>query len=179
MKKSSFLRHSLVVACMALVVPALSAQTSIQLFGPVNVRASVDGTTYDAPNTFNSNTLNLTCPGSPTGVLSSANGGNLLVDNNIQVSTSSPSMTGPTNVCTGGTADGSNADCFTTTYQSAASAGQLTGRIPIRLPLRLASPWPMAAFHPSTFTTVSLRARIRSPSARWTVAANLPVPRST
>ncbi|MGA7706465.1 MAG: Ig-like domain-containing protein [Acidobacteriaceae bacterium] len=130
MKKSSFLRHSLVVACMALVVPALSAQTSIQLFGPVNVRASVDGTTYDAPNTFNSNTLNLTCPGSPTGVLSSANGGNLLVDNNIQVSTSSPSMTGPTNVCTGGTADGSNADCFTTTYQSAASAGQLTGQDP-------------------------------------------------
>jgi hypothetical protein len=119
---------------MALIVPALSAQTSIQLFGPVNVRASVSGTTYAAPNTFNSNTLNLTCPASPTAVLSSANGGNVLVDNNIQVSTSSPSVTGPTNVCTGGTSDstsnGPSADCFTTTYQSAASAGHLTGQDP-------------------------------------------------
>ena len=128
MKKSSFLRHSLVVACMALVVPALSAQTStIQLFGPVNVRASVSGTSYDNPNTFNSNTLNLTCPASPTAVLSSANGGNLLVDNNVQVTTSA---TGPTNVCAGGTSDGPYADCFTTTYQSAASAGNLTGQDP-------------------------------------------------
>ncbi len=130
MKKSPFLRLGLIVACTTLIVPAMSAQTSIQLFGPVNVRASVSGTTYDAPNTFNSNTLNLTCPASPTAVLSSANGGNVLVDNNIQVSTSSPSTTAPTNVCTGGTADGSNADCFTTTYQSAASAGNLTGQSP-------------------------------------------------
>ncbi len=131
MKKSPFLQHGLILACMASIVPALSAQTTtIQLFGPVNVRASVSGTSYDNPNTFNSNTLNLTCPASPTAVLSSANGGNVLADNNIQVSTSSPSMTSPTNVCTGGTADGSNADCFTTTYQSAASAGNLTGQSP-------------------------------------------------
>ena len=94
MKKSPFLHHGLILACMALIVPALSAQTTtIQLFGPVNVRASVSGTSYDNPNTFNSNTLNLTCPASPTAVLSSANGGNVLADNNIQVSTSSPSVT--------------------------------------------------------------------------------------
>ncbi len=131
MKTSWFLQHGLTVACLALTVPVLSAQnTTIQLFGPVNVRASVSGTSYDAPNTFNSNTLNLTCPANPTAVLSSANSGNVLVDNNIQVSTSSPSVTGPTNVCTGGTADGSNADCFTTTYQSAASAGNLSGQSP-------------------------------------------------
>jgi hypothetical protein len=134
MNHSPFLRHGLIVACIASIAPALSAQTSIQLFGPVNVRASVNGTTYDAPNMFNSNTLNLTCPASPTAVLSSASGGNVLVDNNIQVSTSSPSVTGPTNVCTGGTSDstsnGSSPNCFTTTYQAAASAGQLTGQSP-------------------------------------------------
>ena len=94
MKTSWFLQHGLTVACLALTVPVLSAQnTTIQLFGPVNVRSSVTGTTYDAPNTFNSTTLNLTCPASPTATLSSANGGNILVDNNIQVSTSSPSIT--------------------------------------------------------------------------------------
>jgi hypothetical protein len=134
MKNFSSLCYAPIVACMALIVPTLSAQTSIQLFGPVNVRASVDGTSYAAPNTFNSNTLNLTCPASPTAVLSSASGGNLLVDNNIQVSTSSPSVTGPTNVCTGGTSDstdnGPSADCFTTTYQSPASSGTLTGQDP-------------------------------------------------
>ncbi|HTU49797.1 MAG TPA: Ig-like domain-containing protein [Acidobacteriaceae bacterium] len=134
MKKSPFLHHGLIVGCMALIVPALYAQTSIQLFGPVNVRASVNGTTYDAPNTFNSNTLNLTCPASPTAVLSSANGGNVLVDNNIQVSTSSPSVTGPTNVCTGGTSDstdnGTSQNCFTSTYEGPAGNGQLTGQDP-------------------------------------------------
>ena len=33
-------------------------------------------------------------------------------------------------MCTGGTSDGAYADCFTTTYQSAASAGHLTGQDP-------------------------------------------------
>jgi hypothetical protein len=131
MKKSSFLRHGPIVACMALIVPVLSAQNSIQLFGPVNVRASVNGTSYDAPNTFNSTTLNLTCPASPTAVLSSLNGGNVLVDNNLQVSTSSPSVTGPTNVCTGGTSDstsnGTSQNCFTTAYEGPAGNGQLAG----------------------------------------------------
>jgi hypothetical protein len=131
MKKSQFLHHGLIVACMASIVPALSAQTSIQLFGPVNVRASVDGTTYDAPNIFNSNTLNLTCPASPTAVLSSANGGNVLVDNNIQVSTSAPNITGPTNVCPEGNSDstsnGPSNNCFTSAYQGPAGNGQLNG----------------------------------------------------
>jgi hypothetical protein len=134
MKQSSFLRFGPIVACMALIVPALSAQNSIQLFGPVNVRASVDGTSYDAPNTFNSTTLNLTCPASPTGVISSANGGNVLVDNNMQLSTSSPSITGPVNICTGGTVDstdnGLSQNCFTSTYQGPAGSGQLTGQDP-------------------------------------------------
>ncbi len=123
-----------IVALMALIVPALSAQNPIQLFGPVNVRASSTNTSYISPNTFNSTTLNLTCPASPTALIASANGGNVLVDNNIQVSTASPSVTGPTNVCAGGTSDstdnGPSADCFTTTYQSAASAGRLTGLDP-------------------------------------------------
>jgi hypothetical protein len=134
MKKSQFLHQGLIVACMASIVPVLSAQTTIQLFGPVNVRASVNGTTYDAPNTFNSNTLNLTCPASPTAVLSSANGGNVLVDNNIQVSTSSPNITAATNVCPAGNSDstsnGPSNNCFTSAYQGPAGGGQLNGANP-------------------------------------------------
>ena len=134
MKDLLCLHRGPIVALMALIVPALSAQNPIQLFGPVNVRASNTNTSYRSPNTFNSTTLNLTCPASPTALIASANGGNVLVDNNIQVSTASPSVTGPTNVCAGGTSDstdnGPSADCFTATYQSAASAGRLTGQDP-------------------------------------------------
>jgi hypothetical protein len=137
MKKLSFVCYGAFAACLALVVPAMTAQNSIQLFGPVNVRASVTGTSYDAPNTFNSTNLNLTCSASPiTAVLSSsANGtGNVLVDNNIQISTSSPSVTGPVNVCTGGTSDstsdGLSQNCFTAGYESPASGGRLTGQDP-------------------------------------------------
>jgi hypothetical protein len=132
MKKYLSLHGGLILAGIALIVPALSAQTSIQLFGPVNVRASVSGTSYDAPNTFNSNTLNLTCPASPTAVLSSANGGNVLVDNNIQVSTSSPSVTAAANVCPAGlsdsTSNGPSNNCFTSSYQQ--NASNLIGQNP-------------------------------------------------
>lgn len=134
MKDLLCLHRGPIVALMALIVPALSAQNPIRLFGPVNVRASNANTSYSSPNTFNSTTLNLTCPASPTALIASANGGNVLVDNNIQLSMNSPSVTGPTNVCAGGTSDstdnGPSADCFTTTYQSAASAGLLTGQDP-------------------------------------------------
>ena len=137
MRTSSILLCGPVAACMALVVPALVAQNSILLFSPVDVRSSVTGTTYDAPNTFNSTTLNLTCPASPTATLSSANGGNILVDNNIQVSTSSPSITGPTNACTGGTSDYPNGvqspNCFTSAYQLPAGDGNLVAQNPDNL----------------------------------------------
>ncbi len=137
MKNSWFHRYVPFAVCMAFAVPAMTAQNSIQLFGPVDVRASVSGTTYDAPNTFNSVNLNLTCNTSPiTAVLSSSANGlaNVLVDNNIQLSTSSPLVTVPTNICTGGTSDstdnGTSQDCFTTAYQTPAGAGQLTSQDP-------------------------------------------------
>lgn len=107
---SSILRCSFIVAGIALVVPAISAQNAIQLFGPVNVRASTRGTGYGANSaTFNSTTLNLNCSASPvTAVLSSSanSSGNVLVDNFINVTaTSGTTITGPVNVCRGGTSD--------------------------------------------------------------------------
>ncbi len=111
-----------------------SAQTSVQVFSPVNVRPSTQGTGYGtAADVFNSSTLNLACPSSGpiTAVLSSTpdGKGNLLVDNSINVTvTSGSSITGPTNVCL---ADRSNTpgiiigDCFTAAYQT--RAGSLIG----------------------------------------------------
>ena len=63
-------------------------QTPIQLFGSTFVRASSTGTTTANPVTFNSATVNLTCPSSGiTAVLSSTpdGSGHPLVDNFIQV----------------------------------------------------------------------------------------------
>jgi hypothetical protein len=87
---------------------------------------------------FNSATLNLTCGASPiTAVLSSSadSTGNVLVDNNVQISVNAQSgSTGPVNVCRGGTADnaqnGPSQNCFTTSYQQPAGNGKLTGQNP-------------------------------------------------
>ena len=107
-----------------LFVASASAQNSIQLFSPVNVRPSASGTSDSNVNNFNSNTLNLSCPANPAAVLSSApsatpagSTGYVLVDNYISVSSTS---TAAANVCPAGIADPQN-DCFTTTYQSNAA----------------------------------------------------------
>jgi len=128
MKQLSILRCSVFAAAMLFTVPALVAQnSSIQLFGPVNVRPSTEGTgTGASANTFNSKIVNLTCTASPiTAVLSSsANGvGNILVDNYVAVSQTGTTTTSPVNVCTGGTGQ----NCFTSAYQSPASSGTLNG----------------------------------------------------
>jgi len=129
-----------VMASLALFSSRVVAQNSnsLLLFGPVDVRLSPAGTGYGADAaTFNSTTLNLTCSASPiTAMLSStADGsGNLIVNNNINVTvTAGSSITGPTNVCTGGV----NADmagpfesCFTTGLEALGSAGLLTGQDP-------------------------------------------------
>jgi Bacterial Ig-like domain (group 3) len=137
MKKISILRYAPIVACMAFPVPAMIAQNSIQLFTPVNVRASADGTGYGASAVaFNSSTLNLTCSASPiVATLSSSadNTGNVLVDNLINVTVTTGSGTsGPVNVCSGGTSDstpnGISQNCFTPGYGS--NAGQLVGQNP-------------------------------------------------
>ena len=118
----------------------LNAQNTAQLFSPLNVRVSQSGAGYgDSQVIFNSNTLSLTCPDSPIAFLSSAaatsaanSSGNVLVDNNINIT----NLTGnnvPMNVCKGGvntSSIGPFQNCFTTSYQTAASAGNLTGQSP-------------------------------------------------
>ncbi len=119
--------------------PALMAQNSIQLFGPVNVRLSATGTGYGAQTAnFNSTTLNLNCAASPIkAVLSSSpdGTGNLLVDNNINVTVSAgETTTGPINACVGGVVGSPTKapiqNCFSKYYMDTASAGTLTGLSP-------------------------------------------------
>jgi len=132
----SFARLTL-MGCALVYSPVLFAQSSIQLFGPVDVRLSQTGTGYGANAVaFNSTTLNLTCPASPTAILSSsADGtGNIIVDNNINLTvTSNGSATGPTNICVGGV-NGSQVgplqNCFTQGLEALGSAGNLTGQDP-------------------------------------------------
>lgn len=134
------MKHPLLPPRIALVLSACLfasaaiAQNSVLVFSPVNVRPSTDGTgTGAAANIFNSSTLNLNCPASGpfTAVLSSTpdGKGNLLVDNSINITATSPTSTnGPVNVCL---ADRSNTpgiivgDCFTSAYQTL--AGSLVG----------------------------------------------------
>jgi hypothetical protein len=139
MRSASILRYGVIAACSVFVVPAIVAQNSIRLFDPVNVRASANGTGFGSSAvTFNSATLNLNCSASPiTAVLSSSadNKGNVLVDNNVQISvTSGTAVSGPVNVCRGGTADstpsGPSQNCFTTAYQGPAGNGKLIGQNP-------------------------------------------------
>ena len=112
---------------------------SIELFTPVDVKLSATGTgTGGSAVNFNSSTLNLTCSASPiTAVLSSTpdSRGNLLVDNNINVTVvAGQTTTGPTNVCVGGVNGSASGapfqNCFNSVYETAASNNQLTGTNP-------------------------------------------------
>jgi uncharacterized repeat protein (TIGR01451 family) len=118
--KSSVLLQSLAAVCIATTAYTASAQ-SIQLFSPVNVRVSTQGTSFSSPNTFNTTILNLSCPSSPqASISSSADGtGNVLVDNYISLQVGEAD---PVNIC--------NGNCFTNSYQTQASAGQLTNQDP-------------------------------------------------
>jgi hypothetical protein len=137
-KVVSYACSFVVISCLAFFSPVLVAQNSIQLFGPVDVRLSATGTGFGSDEAiFNSTTLNLTCSASPiTAVLSSsADGtGNLIVDNNINLTvTAGGSTTGPTNICVGGV-NGSPAgplqNCFTQGFQASGSSGSLAGQDP-------------------------------------------------
>ncbi len=46
MRKPSILRYGVIAVCSTLMVPAVLAQNSIRVFGPVNVRASATGTGF-------------------------------------------------------------------------------------------------------------------------------------
>ena len=140
MKLRGSIRVSLFAAAISLVSPALIAQNSIQLFSPLDVRLSQSNAQL-APNalTFNTNTLNLTCPASPLAVLSSAasatpssSNAGLLVDNDLDVTNLTTNI-GPQNLCTGvPTNPGQSNDlsCFSSGYQGPAGNGQLNGANP-------------------------------------------------
>ena len=135
--KLSLLRNAALAVSVILAASAVVAQTnSIQLFGPVNVRLSANGTGYP-PNqvNFNSTTVQLSCPseGPISAVLSSTpdGTGNVLVDNYVNLTVNQGDFSsGPTNVCKGGVPENGFINCFTSGYQNPASQGQLTGQDP-------------------------------------------------
>ena len=118
--KSPVVLKCLAAICVAATASSASAQ-AIQLFSPVNVRLSTTGTSDSSPNTYNSTILNLSCPSSPQAVISSSADGtaNVLVDNYISLQIGEAD---PVNIC--------NGNCFTSDYQTKASAGQLTNQDP-------------------------------------------------
>lgn len=138
MRKPPILRYAAIAVCSIIVAPAIVAQSSIRIFGPVNVRGSATGTGFGSNAVrFNSATLNLNCASPITAVLSSSadSTGNVLVDNNVEVTVTAESgSAGPVNVCREGTTDstpyGPSQNCFTRSYQQPASQGQLTGQNP-------------------------------------------------
>ena len=148
MKTRSFNLFLTLAACSSAIAPALMAQNSILVFGPVDTRVSESTASYATPDTFNTNNLNLTCPATPIAVLSStpssnpyaAGAGNVLVDNNITVSNSysisnGTVTTGPTEVCplTGNALPGPTGfpNCFNWNgYGAPATAFYLIGQDP-------------------------------------------------
>jgi hypothetical protein len=138
MKLRSYSRILKLIGCLTVLSPVLPAQTSVRLFDSLNVRPSQVGVgpLKDA-KIFNTTTLNLTCPVTPSGVLASAasatpaaSNAYLLVDNNIYV-TNLTTVNGPTNVCPG-TYNPLEPDvipaCFSFNYQQ--NAKNLIGQDP-------------------------------------------------
>lgn len=154
MRLSLFYSRLLYACALPAFVTTLPAQNVIQLFEAVNVRNSPTNASYRTPLSFNTSNLKLSCTASPivatlSGPLMNTAGtaplldesgalqpgGKILVDNNIllAVTPATGTPTGPTNVCTGGVADGQGIyvnNCFTSGYQNDASNGILTGQNP-------------------------------------------------
>jgi uncharacterized repeat protein (TIGR01451 family) len=129
--KSSVFLQGLAAVCIAATTSAGSAQTAIQLFGPVNVRPSTQGTGNGSQaKTFNSTTLNLSCPSPVHATISSSpdGNGNVLVDNFVSLSVGGKSAV---NICRYGVdEDWGQQDCFTKSYESQAQNGGLNGQDP-------------------------------------------------
>ena len=165
--KSTVLLQSLAAICVAATASSASAQ-AIQLFSPVNVRLSTSGTSFSSPNTFNTTILNLSCPSSPQAVISSsADGiGNVLVDNYISLKVGEAD---PVNICSG-----IDQSCFTSSYQTEASAGSLTNQDPDNF----VSTGGVSPIDISSYFR-SVRDRCRPRSVWWIRVATSPVPRFT
>ncbi len=151
MKKPSVLCYGPIAACMALIVPILSAQNpNITVFSPVYVRLAL-GNTSAQPNknsppvNFNTSTVNLNCSVSPIqAVLTSSpsagtTNANLLVDNFINLTvtqgTSGTAAGTPVDICSGGTSTSSSSsgtdhsqECYNSGFSSA--VGTLVGQDP-------------------------------------------------
>jgi uncharacterized repeat protein (TIGR01451 family) len=130
MRSSGFLQ-GLAAICIAAATSAVSAQTAIQLFGPVNVRPSTQGTGHGSQaKTFNSTMLNLSCPSPVHATISSSpdGNGNVLVDNYVSLTVGGKSAV---NICRYGVEeDWGQQDCFTDSYKSHAQNGGLNGQDP-------------------------------------------------
>src|ERR1700750_3402483 len=101
MKKSTFVPRFAAFCLAAASAACAQTTTAIRLFGPVNDRSSISGTTEQNPNDFNSTILNLSCTAPFSAKLSSTpdGTGNLLVDNFIPVQIGQEAAQ---NICTGG-----------------------------------------------------------------------------
>jgi uncharacterized repeat protein (TIGR01451 family) len=129
MKSSAFLQ-GLAAVCIA-TASAASGQNAIQLFGPVNVRLSTQGTGSENQNKFNTTMLNLSCPsGIQAKISSSTDGtGNVLVDNYISLGVGTGAT--PVDICSNGTVEGGGQqNCFTSSYASQAQNDGLNGQDP-------------------------------------------------
>jgi archaellum component FlaF (FlaF/FlaG flagellin family) len=123
-----------------LVVPLSGAYGSIKVFNEANVSMPPGSTSFSNLYSIATNTLNLSCPSTPTGTLSGTPDGlgNVLVDNYLTLATGSSGspltpVTGiesnypPGNLCSGtGATENSVGDdpyfnCFTESYELAAS----------------------------------------------------------
>jgi hypothetical protein len=119
-------------------VPLNGAYGAIKLFGPININPSlISGVTWTqnpptAGYTVQGTNVNLSCPGTPTAVLSSTPDGlsNVFQDNTITVANTINNATVPTtNVCYGGDTNfqgytgfpTGTTNCFEPSYESAAA----------------------------------------------------------
>src|ERR1700760_1565301 len=122
MRSLVFLR-GLAAFCLVATFTAAFGQTynAYQLFTPANVRVSTNGTgTGSSENTFNTKTLNLSCPSPVHAWISSTpdQNGNVLVDNYIGLSVGNSKAI---NICTNGTDYEGMPNCFNSTYGNEAS----------------------------------------------------------
>lgn len=133
MRRSSLLRRVFTVVGMALACRAITAQNSIKLFTPVNVRPAPAGW---ETLTFNSTTLSLSCPATPiTAMLSSSTDsrGYVLADRQVDFTVTKGTTTvGPVNACTFEKSEDTPGavwgTCFTSKFQT--SAATLVGQNP-------------------------------------------------
>lgn len=130
------LRIAGIMGCIAASAIAAQSQTAISFLPSVNVRLSTNGAGYGSSAiAFSTSKQSLTCPSSGivAKVTSTTDGtGLVLVDNFINLTlTQGTTVTGPTNICTGGIVEnGNQQDCFTSGYQVPASEGNLTNQDP-------------------------------------------------